>query len=348
MTFFVVNNMNKPTDTQIRIFKLFFDEEPLSCETINSSRGDSDFREALIFETIDNKYVVKLADNDFTFPEKIFMWKRTVEEYRKLGYYCPDILSDRSGSFPEVSYMSRNCIAYAEEYSKFKPSQERSDDSSERDPLYESYMNDIWVMTAKIADKRFDYTDYPSAYCLFEKFCPSDECDEVLENALKWIEYARSLPSVFQKQVERIWSLWIENRNKLEKIYPMLPTSVFQADLNSTNILLDENKKFVGVYDFNLCGKDVFLNYLIRESPYMFEDKINWICNMLKTVSNYYKFSELEKDTVLMLYRCLVPLWISCLYKMKELKDNIEDIKLFLDKTEYYLTEVFDFKSFMN
>ena len=51
----------------------------------------------------------------------------------------------------------------------------------------------------------------------------------------------------------------------MELIYHKLPTSVFSADLNTSNILLDEQGKFVGVYHFNLCGKDVFLNYLFRE-----------------------------------------------------------------------------------
>ena len=125
-----------------------------------------------------------------------------------------------------------------------------------------TYLTDIWIMTAKIAGKYLDYGKYPSGYCLFDTFCPSDEVDEVLENALSWKEYAETLPEEFTEQVQQIWQLWMKNRRELEQIYHTLPTSVFQADLNPTNLLIDENGKFVGVYDFNLCGKDVFLNYL--------------------------------------------------------------------------------------
>lgn len=60
------------------------------------------------------------------------------------------------------------------------------------------------MMTAKVAAKQFDFCNYPSAYCLFETFCPSDEVDEVLENALEWKKYADNLPEKFQIQIQRI------------------------------------------------------------------------------------------------------------------------------------------------
>ena len=55
-----------------RIFALFFDGAPIDSYTIDTSRGDADFRATFIVETdAGEKYVLKLADNDFTFPEKI-------------------------------------------------------------------------------------------------------------------------------------------------------------------------------------------------------------------------------------------------------------------------------------
>ena len=85
------------------IFSLFFDDIPIVIRKIDTGHGDNDFRETVIIETdLGNKYVMKLADNDFTFPEKIGVWKRTVEEYQKLGYYCPRIYHDKSGIFPVI------------------------------------------------------------------------------------------------------------------------------------------------------------------------------------------------------------------------------------------------------
>lgn len=336
---------------QNTIFQLFYDSEPISFETINTSLGDSDFREAVIAKTAsDEKYIIKLADNDFTFPDKINMWKRTVEEYRQLGYYCPAIIPDKSGHFPYVQYKEHNCVAYAEEYSPYIPVEQRSSGTAVQSNVSVSeYKEDAMIMTAKIAAKYFDYTSYPSAYCLFETFCPSDKTDEVLEVALSWKEYAETLPNEFSEQVQRIWLLWRENRKTLEPIYKTLPTSVFQADLNPSNILLDETGKFVGVYDFNLCGKDVFLNYLFREIyDSDFKRELDMIIKTLQIVSKYYHFSEIEKNTALMLYRCIKPLWFNKLQKLKGLQNDIGAIKEHLNETERYLTETIDFSLYMS
>lgn len=335
---------------QNSIFRLFYDGEPISFETINTSRSALDFREVIIAKAAsDEKYIIKLADNDFTFPNKIEMWKRTAHEYRQLGYYCPAIIPDKTGQFPYIHYKGHNCVAYAEEYAPYLPVEQCSLDTSDKSNVsINEYKEDIWIMTAQIAAKYLDYTSYPSGYCLFETFCPSDEIDEVLENALSWKEYAETLPDEFREQVQRIWLLWTENRKTLEPIYKILPTSVFQADLNPSNILLDDAGKFVGVYDFNLCGKDVFLNYLFREIYNSdFGQELNMIIKTLQTVSKYYHFSETEKNAALMLYRCIKPLWFNKLQKLKGLQNDIDAIKEHLNETERYLTETIDFSLYM-
>ena len=332
-------------DNEIKnIFSLFSDDTPLALREIDTSRGDADFRAAFIVEAAGGtKLVLKLADNDFTFPEKIAVWQRTVEEYRKLGYYCPRILRDRSGAFPLVEFRGHRCAAYAEEFAPYAPMEDRfSEDYGENVALYERYLPDIWQMTARIAALHLDYTDYPSAYCLYETFCPSDKTDEVLENALAWKEYAGTLPGGFADQVRRIWQLWTENRAKLEPIYKKLPTSVFQADLNASNVLLDEEGRFIGVYDFNLCGRDVFLNYLMRES-----DGVSGICKALQIASECYRFSDLEKDSVLMLYRCLKPLWYTRVQELKKAGQDPDAIRKCLDEAERALTAPIDFTAYM-
>ncbi len=331
-------------DEMKRIFALFFDETPVAVRTIDTGRGEDDFRLTFITETdAGNKYVLKIADNDFTFPEKIAVWQRTVEEYRKLGYDCPQIFADKSGHFPAVEYNGRRCTAYAEAFVPYRCAEDRfSEDFGKDDALYQSYKPDIWRMTARIAAQYFDYSPYPSAYCLFETFCPSDKTDEVLDNALAWKKYADALPEAFREQTERIWRLWTENRAALEPVYRQLPTSVFQADLNASNILLDDAGRFVGVYDFNLCGRDVFLNYLMREN-----DGVSGICDALRIAAECYRFSELEKDVALMLYRCLKPLWWSAIEALKDAGSDENAIRACLDKAERSLTEQIDFKTSM-
>lgn len=327
-----------------KLFALFFDDTPIAVQRIDTSRGDADFRATFLVDTASGgKYVLKLADNDFTFPGKIAVWQRTVEEYRKLGYYCPRIFCDRAGRFPWVEFEGHRCAAYAEEFAPFHPLEDRfSEDFGQNEALYERYRRDIWRMTARIAAQHFDYTDYPSAYCLFETFCPSDQTDEVLENALNWKACADALPPVYREQTERIWRLWTENRSALEPIYHQLPSSVFQADLNASNILLDEEGRFVGVYDFNLCGREVFLNYLMRESS-----GVSGICEALQIASEVYRFSELEKNTALPLYRCLKPLWYTRVEELKEAGSDPAAIRTCLDEAEHALTAPIDFAAYM-
>ena len=148
--------------------------------------------------------------------------------------------------------------------------------------------------------------------------------------------------------MERIWRLWTDNRAALEPIYKTLPVSVFQADLNLTNILVDDSGDFVGICDFNLCGREVFLNYLMRETYFVdWQEEINAIFDRLRIASGFYSFSELEKQAALPLYRCLKPLWINKKDKLEELKDDIAATKRYLDETEDYLTRDIDFAGCM-
>ena len=128
----------------------------------------------------------------------------------------------------------------------------------------------------------------------------------------------------------------------LEPIYKKLPASVFQADLNASNILLDDEDRFVGVYDFNLCGREVFLNYLMREN-----NGVSGICEALKIASESYRFSDIEKDTALMLYRCLKPLWYTRVQELKKAGNDPDAIRTCLDETEHALTSPIDFSEYM-
>ena len=325
------------------IYSLFFDGSPVSAEVIDTGRGDADLRNTVIVTAAGGgKQVLKIVCNDFTFPDRIRMWQRTVEEYRALGYYCPRILADREGGFPTVRYRERDCVAYAEEYSIYWSLEDRTACMEKGlDGEYDRYLKDIWTMTAKIAARRLDYTDYPSAYCLFETFCPSDKTDEVLENAQEWKRVAGSLPERYAERTQRIWEMWCDNRERLKAVYGELPTSVFQADLNSTNLLIDDEGNFRGVFDFNLCGRDVFLNYLMREN------NSETIPEALRISREHYAFSEAEKEAALPLYRCLKPLWWSSVKALKEAGEDPAAIEKCLDRAEQSLTEEIDFRKFM-
>ena len=339
---------NTAVDPTIReLYARFFDGDPVFFESIETGVSDDDYRRTVIMTAANGeKAVLKIVSNDFTFPEKIRMWKRTVEEYRGLGYYCPQIFCDKNGDFPMIDDRGRRCVVYAEEFSRYRTLEDRMTEDAQHAST-RAYAPDIWRMTAKIAAKRLDYTTYPSAYCLFERFCPSDETDEVTWNALEWKKLADALPESFSAQAQGIWTRWNENRDALKQIYGTLPTSVFQADLNATNLLIGGDGAFKGVMDFNLCGRDVFLNYLMRENRDDFEEELDLIREALRIASDYYVFSEDEKRAALPLYRCLKPLWYTRVEDLREAGDDEAKIRQCLDRIEYFQTAEIDFTSCM-
>jgi len=277
-----------------------------------------------------------------------------------------------------VTYQGRKCVAYAEEFAPYTPVEDRlleqaadtekpenvgrtadsqrAENAGQVDAekqkvqrrLYEICHKAMWQMTAKVAEKHLDYTEYPSAWCLFRTFCPSDEVDEVTEKSLTWKEDVDRLPEEFHEQTERIYRRWCENKEELKKYYDRLPTSVFQGDLNSTNLLVDERDQFVGVFDFNLCGKEVVLNYLFRETYHTeFEKELKMIFEVLEITREFYHFNEDEKNLALSLYRCLIPFGGSKVMRLQELKDDLPAIRKFLDETEQYQTMNIDFREHM-
>ncbi len=351
------------------IIGLFAEAQPLEYEIKNTSHGEDDFREAVIVRweegvlpsELGDRMVIKLASNGFTDPAHLEMWERLAEEYRRRGYWCPRFLRTKAGEFPYVEYQGRKCIVYGEEYARFRTADSFEIAEVSPDGRF-TYLDDLLRMNAEIAGAQLDFTDLPSAWILFGTFDPADAEDEVMENARDWLACAEKLLESFRPQVARIWERWLENRAFLEKEYQRLPTSVFQADLNSTNILLDENGSFAGIMDFNIAGREVFLNYLFREVPFIFgkrtekpapEEPGSWPKELLRrlvygitVVRERYRFSESEKELALPLFRCLSPLWFTSVEQLKAAKGE-EEIQAALVDTERLQTMEIDFRAYM-
>ena len=128
-------------------------------------------------------------------------------------------------------------------------------------------------------------------------------------------------------------------------------TSCFQSDLNDSNILLDENNKFVGLIDFNLCGKEPILNYAVREALWGVSDKrlfgekdsrlyfydneldelrIKLFLENISYIQEYYGFSAFEKNAFPILFRYMNSFWWFHLDEIKLIKeDECKITKLF-------------------
>ena len=341
---------------------LFSEKVPDNIEVKNTSHGENDFRETLLVDFGSSKIVIKLSANGFTDEKHLVLWERISREYQNLGYYCPQFIRSIDGTFPTVQYQGRDCIAWGEEFSKYRSAEELIKDKFSDTKLVKdgwfTYLEDVMLMDATVAARHFDYTDMPSGFCMFELFDPTDECDETTEDAECWHEVAKKLPAVYSEQVNRIWNNWLQARNDLEKIYHKLPTSVFQADINETNVLLDEDGNFKGVYDFNLGGREVYINYLFRQSPYVSTydtndglDKddtfLKRVIHALEIARKVYTFSDLEKQAAPLLYKCIRPLWWNAWRELEEFSGDDARIRQYLDEIEYEQNRVIDFSKHM-
>ena len=344
------------------IVALFFCEPVNDINIINTSHGEEDFRVTLIVTFEKQKAVIKISSNGFSDERHLVLWERLARQYRDLGYYCPQFIRALDGSYPKVQYEGRECIAWAEEYSKYRSARELikekyADTHLVKDGWY-SFLEDAMIMDAKVAACHFDYTDLPSAYCMFELFDPNDETDETTEDAMRWLNVAQTLPNEFLERVEKIWNRWTDARKELEEIYHQLPTSVFQADINDTNVLLDESGNFKGVYDFNIGGKEVYINYIIRQAPYVStwdeykeleqEDVfLKRVLHALSIARKVYVFTDLEKKAAPLLYKCIRPLWWAASEELKEVGNDKDKIIRHLDKVEFEQIREIDFSKYM-
>lgn len=344
------------------VFQLYDVHEPLRYEIKKSNHGDNDYRVSIFAQWPDRKLVIKLADNDFTNAERIEGWVKTIEEYLLSGYYCPRIIKNRNDQYSEtVLLKDRVCLVYAEEFSKYKTAEAFSKSEITRNNFY-IFLDDVIRSIGIIGAKHLKTVDFPSGYSILEKFAPSDLCDEVMQESLRFKKVMdESLPQ-YKNTFQKIWNLFMANKKKLEEVYHLLPTSVFQADLNYTNILLDDKKSFVGMLDFNLCGRDTVVNYLFREIMMEYDCYGNIIfysqeandkntrlfLSKIRLVADIYSFSELEKNTAILVYRYLKPFWWRPAHEIEKIKDNEQKVAQILKWVENELTRTdIDFSEFM-
>ena len=344
------------------IVKLFSEKPPVKIDIKDTSHGEDDFRETLLVDYGGERIAIKLSANGFTDEKHLVTWERIAKEYRNLGYYCPQFIRALDGTFPTVAYKDRKCMVWGEEFSKYRSADELIKDklwAAElvKDGWY-SFLEDAMIMDAKVAACHFNYTDLPSAYCMFDAFDPNDKSDETTEDAVKWLTRAKTLPDIYKGRVERIWNNWLMARRQLEMIYHKLPTSVFQADINDTNVLLDEDGNFMGVRDFNIGGREVYINYLIRQAPYVSTEDtygnidvddtfLNRVLHALDIVKKVYSFSDLEKEAAPLLYKCIRPLWWHASLELEEAGTNDAKVQRHLDAIEYEQTRDIDFSRHM-
>ena len=338
---------------------LYYDTEVLHVKTLDLCRGDDDYRKVYISDDGQRKLVIKYLSNTFSNQRRIKGWFKLMEEYRKIGLYCPAVVPNRNGELLHCDEVDgRNYFTYAEEYSIYETAEHIGKDNCKDEQGHYCYTPDVMRSLGTIASAKLNILDWPSAYCLLEPFCASDTTDEVTECAVMFVRYIKENLPKYLPRADVLLKIFYKRQEELRVLYSSLPTSCFQADLNDSNILLDKNNNFVGLIDFNLCGKEPILNYAVREALWGISDRrlfgeknsrlyfydkelddlrIRLFLKNISYVQENYHFSSLEKDTFPVLFRYMNSFWWFHLDEIKLIRKDERKIEQLFDWLEYQM-----------
>ena len=339
---------------------LFYDTEVSDVKTLDLSRGNDDYRKVYIIDDGQRKLVIKHLSNTFSDKHRIEGWFRLMDEYRKIGIYCPSIVPNLQGELLHCNTLDgRSYYTYAEEYAIYETAEHIGKDKFKDALGNDSFTPDVMRSLGKVASAKLDILDWASAYCLLEPFCDPDTTDEQTECAIAFVDYIRKNMPAYSQRAERLLKLYYKCQSELRAVYHLLPTSCFQADLNRSNILLDGNNNFVGLIDFNLCGKEPVLNYAVREALWAISDKRlfgekdnrlyfydkeldtlrnNLFLENIGYIQETYKFSSFEKEVFPVIFRYINSFWWFHLDEIVLIKDDAYKIEQLFDWLEYQMT----------
>ncbi len=352
------------------IFAFYHTDPPESHAVIDSGHGEDDLRLALLCTWPERKLVIKIACNSFTDIRRVTGWRDTIDAYRALGYACPRIVEGLDGQcVRRVAYDGRDCLVYAEEFAQGRiiDREEGTDRAA-----WQVYHADAVRLLARVGAARLQTAHFPSGCAILEPFAPDEQWDEVMENALEFRDIIRENYPPYQAQLDEIWSLFEQNKAELARIYPALPRSVFQADLNPSNLLLDEQGRLQGVFDFNLAGRDTVVNAMMREflgdfyedvladpafrGPYyktFLEEDIHALAtasllNNFRLAARDYAFSPEEVQAAPLVYRYLRAFWWQPVNCLRSAGGDTALVEKLLAWIRRELTRDYDFASVMN
>lgn len=339
---------------------LYYDTEVSDVKTLDLCRGDDDYRKVHIVDDGHCRLVIKYFSNTFSDRRRIEGWFQLMDEYRKTGLYCPAVVPNRNGELLHCDTVDgRDYYTYAEEYSVYETAEQIGKEKYQDEQGHNRFFPDVMRSLGKIASAKLDILDWGSAYCLLEPFCAPDTTDEATDCAISFVDYIRDSLPAFLPRAESLLEMFYQRQDELRRVYLSLPTSCFQADLNRSNILLDGDANFVGLMDFNLCGREPILNYAVREALWGVSDKrlfgekgrrlyfydkelddlrIELFLENINYIQETYKFTPVEKEVFPILFRYINSFWWFHLDEVKRIKEDERKITQLLDYLEYQMT----------
>lgn len=316
-----------------RIMKAY--DLPVSSEVemIDSSRGDQDIRHNYI---LDHKYVLRVNSTKALSEDILKNLNRLIHRYNDFGVRAPLFLEDPNGI---ILHQDNEMIYYVSEYlDGMTPSDEMSEEQEAT--LVRERLQLISSFAAKY--KNVGLLPFMSMYSIIE-LSPDDELigmDEKQANLNQFVQVLRNCGE--EQMADHIEKVNEETRDKLLRFYKELPRCSFQGDENWQNLIIDEKYHIQGLFDFNMAGTDVIVNYFannaLLEPDYLDEEHMTKLSaaeifqmtldafrENTKVLEAHYNFSEMEKIAYTLYARIVL---ISAF-------PNVCAFRYFLQKEEY-------------
>ena len=340
-----------------------FCPDPESVSLISSSEREDDFRAASLVIQSGERFVLKLASNAFTHAARIEGWKTLIRETRSLGAYMPELIPSRAGRLSEeIAEGGHVFTVWAEEFAPFEPAQtEKELDSPEayaeknaarpknaegNAPAWEE---ELILLYARLGAKRIPGGWGVSGYARLTPF-DGDETDEVEECVLLFGKDLSDRYPALLSRWEGLLCRWRENRDALASLYSRLPTSVFQADWNDTNVLLTGDGHFAGLIDCNIAGEDTVLNMALSIGRVGFNEDDRESRDRARAVltlfSRAYRWNEDETAAAPLLWKYISALFWGEVNDLKKAEKE-EEAAAILDRIEKQLSAEVDFRAAM-
>lgn len=218
----------------------------------DTSHGAEDERFHYI---LDDRYVLKICSVCAMWGSRLQEISRLLDRYRAIGVYCPALLPTETGALScNWQKEGRDYTCFVEEFAKYPLCDAENMDRREI------------VEHLGILATRYSNTDLSDTHCMWSiiDLAPLDtNVDEKQENANRLVNALHEHGySQLGRQVEQLNE---RLRDSIMTVFAELPRCVFQGDLNTSNLLHDQNH-FVGLIDFNCSGTDVNINVFLNET----------------------------------------------------------------------------------
>ena len=235
---------------------------------------------------IDKKYVLRLTNAPGMTEDRLAGLNRLIARYAESDLRCPAFLPGTDGLF---FHGWGTFQAYLAEYVDLPTGDDVELSPEEKDALRREVVLSIAAFLERY--KGVDLIPTMGMYSLFD-LCPYDVPEGIDEKQWNMNNLCAALKKAGEDALaQRLAEKNETVRSRLLEVYKTLPRCVTQGDEGFTNVLLSEDKRMVGLIDFNLSGTDVCVNLLANNADFdldvMHEKPIEPAETLQKGLENY-------------------------------------------------------------